>query len=123
MAETTLDGDERRLEVRLNERVRVSVEVTAAALGEPDGAEVVECEALDFSANGIQVQLNQALLVGSILPLYVEAEDGQRFTLIAEVRWVKNVAEGIYQIGFLLFESEETSIIEWKQFLVRILGN
>ena len=120
MSEAPQDCDERRLDFRLNRDARLYVEVVSSLPGEQEGAEVVPCEVLDLSASGVQVAMAQPLVVGSILPLYVEVDDSERYCLTGEVRWVKpGDRADWFVIGFQLYESEQTSIIEWKRFIAR----
>ncbi len=120
MSESPQDRDERRLDFRLNRDAQVYVEVVSSLPGEQEGAEVVPCDVLDLSASGIQVGMAQPLVVGSILPLYVEVDETERYCLTGEVRWVKpGDRPDRFVIGFQLYESEQTSIIEWKRFIAR----
>jgi hypothetical protein len=123
MSADDLSIDERRLETRIDRHDKVFVEVVSAPPGELEQSQVMACKTLDVSANGVQVEVSQPLVVGSILPLCVEsAQGGERFYLSAEVRWVRpGSGAGLYQIGFLLYESEQTSIAEWKYTVAGLL--
>lgn len=114
--------DERRLETRLGIGVRVLVETESAAPGESGPGELRYGQARDISANGLQLVLDRPLVVGSILAIWVEASEEQRFQLTGEVRWVRQF-EGTerYLVGFQLLESDDTSILEWKEFLAGLL--
>ena len=113
--------DERRLESRLNRPARVWLETVSPVPGEDEYIEVLECTTVEMSANGMQLETVQPLLVDSILPIYVETMDGKQYCLTGEVRWVRPVAGGRYLLGFHLYESEQTSILEWKQYIASLL--
>lgn len=114
--------DERRMEARLNRPARVWLETLSPVPGEDGEAEILECTTVDMSANGMQLETSQPLLVDSILPIYVETYDGTQYCLTGEVRWVRPVEqEGRYLLGFHLYESEQTSILEWKQYIASLL--
>lgn len=108
------DASERREEVRLNLGAEIYLEKVAA---EPDSAQVAEilrCEALDVSANGLQVMVDSPLSVGAIHTLIVEIYRSEAsFKLIAEVKWVKRQSDG-YHIGLVLFDSDGSAIVDWK---------
>lgn len=114
--------DNRRSEFRLPDSAIVFVEVRAAS---PDGsqpAEIVACDGIDLSANGLQVQLDRALAVGSILRLGARpGADAPAMHVVGEVRWVRPWQAG-WSIGFALFDSEGTDIVAWKQFVAARLG-
>ena len=52
--------------------------------GEPP--EIIQCETLDLSVNGIQANTPVALPVGAILPIIVQYED-KRFRLDDRIKW------------------------------------
>lgn len=114
--------DERRLEARLNRPARVWLETVSPVPGEDETAEVLECMTVDMSTNGMQLETDQPLLIDSILPIYVETMDGKQYCLTGEVRWVRPASPaGRYLLGFHLYESEQTSILEWKQYIASLL--
>lgn len=109
--------DNRRSEFRLPDNAIVLVEVRAAS---PDGsapAEIIACDGIDLSANGLQVRLDRPLAVGSILRLGTRlAGDSAGMQVVGEVRWVRP-HDGGWTVGFALFDSDGTDIVAWKQLI------
>lgn len=116
------DTSERRVEVRLALGAEIYLEKVAAEPGSGEPTEVLRCEALDVSANGLQVLLDSPLMVGAIHTLIVEIYRSEAsFKLIAEVKWQKRCAEG-YHVGLVLFESEGSAIVDWKLAIASYLN-
>jgi hypothetical protein len=108
-------NNERRTETRLDRNATVFIETMAADGLHPP--EVIICNSLDISANGVQVQMDKPVPVGSILRLCAEfAADVEPMYLVGEVKWVSQQQEQ-YFIGFALFEADDTHIMEWKQLI------
>lgn len=125
-------GPNQRAEVRLPHHETLYVELMAAGLGMASGAEgslvsasVSVSETIDVSANGLQVKLRQVLQPGTIHQLAVIREStGERFRLMGEVKWQRRLPGSAgYLTGLSLFESEETSIAEWKLAVAAMLAS
>lgn len=116
------DLDERREEARLNLGAEIFIEVEAHEPGSDKPEKVLACDAVDMSANGLQVLLDEELVEGAIHTLIVELDSAKEaFTLTAEVRWVRPHSEG-YLIGLSLYESDGTEIIDWKLMVAKYLN-
>lgn len=116
------DLDERREEARLGLGAEIYIEVEAQEPGSSESGKVLRCEAIDLSANGMQVLVDEALTSGAIHTMIVELDSGKgAFKLSSEVRWVKAHSEG-YLIGLSLYESDGTEIIDWKLMVARYLN-
>jgi len=114
--------DERREEARLNMGAEIYIETVSQEPGEENPSVVLKCESVDLSANGLQVLVYEALVVGAIHTLLIEFDAHEKpFKLIAEVRWVKPHAQG-YLIGLSLYDSEGTEIIDWKFMMAKSLN-
>ena len=120
-----IKDDDRREESRLNRSAMLYVETVSAMPDSQEGPVVVACKTLDFSANGLQVQMDQALTAGAIHQMTLELPNSsQRFDLTGEVRWVRLSAEGSgYVAGIMLFNSEGTEIIDWKLAIANWLND
>ncbi len=115
-------GKERRSELRLNENATVFIEVCSADYDQSSPANVIICNSLDISANGIQVQMDQEVAVGSILRICAELDsDDDTLYLVGEVKWVK-FHEDQYHIGFELYDAENTDISGWKSIIASRLN-
>lgn len=122
MKTTTLASDlaiEHRQEYRLNTELTVFIELKAATTQQP--AIIVICNSLDISANGLRVIADQHIESGSILRCCVKNHDHtQQFILITEIKWSQpweNPNE--FLLGLSLFESEDTDIQAWKEFIAQ----
>ena len=114
--------DERREEARLNMGAEIYIETVSSEPGEASPSVVLKCEGVDLSANGLQVLVYEALVVGAIHTLLIEFESQEKpYKLIAEVRWVKPHAQG-YLTGLSLYNSEGTEIIDWKFMMAKNLN-
>ena len=114
--------DEQRQEHRLNTPLTVFIELAAATHTTP--ATIVISQSLDISTNGLRVITDHNLPTGSILSSCIQSQDStQRFILITEVKWVtpwQNTGE--YLVGLALFESENSDIQAWKEFIAQQYG-
>lgn len=109
------DSMERRSEVRLNQNATIYVEVSSASYDNSLPANVSICTSIDISANGIQVEMDEAVAVGSILRICAEFSNGEdALFLVGESKWVRK-EDNHYKIGFELYDAENTDISSWKQ--------
>tara|TARA_R110002072_G_scaffold13418_2_gene56130 strand:- start:19823 stop:20179 length:357 start_codon:yes stop_codon:yes gene_type:complete len=112
---------EHRIETRLELEETVFIEVLSAAA--ESAANVVMCSSLDLSANGIQVVVDEDIALGSILRLCIDMPEQEPIFLVGEVKWKRaDTASGGICLGFLLFESDDSDIAEWKQWVADRLG-
>ena len=120
-----IQDDERREESRLSRSAMLYVETVSAAPGSGEGAIVIACTTLDFSANGLQVKMDTALTAGAIHQMTLELPgSSDQFELTGEVRWVRVPSDGIgYVAGIMLFDSEGTEIIDWKLAIANWLND
>ena len=112
-----LHADERRNEVRLQQTATVFVEVCSASFEQDVPADVIICSSVDISSNGILIEMDRPVAVGSILRL--GADFGDRETtlyLVGEAKWLKE-EQGNYMIGFELYDAEGTDIVSWKELI------
>lgn len=115
------DKDNKRSETRLDEKVTIFVEVCSASLDNTLPADVIICNSLDISANGIQVQMDEKVPIGSILRLFAELPNSEKaLHLIGEVKWIIE-EEDQFNIGFELYDAENTDIIGWKSVIAAML--
>ncbi len=119
-----LPQDNQRTEERLSSLGRLYVEIEAAVPQEGSQARVIACELMDFSTNGVRVRLPEKIPQGAILPVLLDFPGHERrYTLMAEVRWVRLDDENDQHIaGFMLFESDGTAIVDWKETVARWLA-
>jgi hypothetical protein len=112
---------EHRIETRLELEETVFIEVLSASAD--SDTNVVMCSSLDLSANGIQVVVDQDIALGSILRLCIDMPDEEPIFLVGEIMWKRaDTATGGICLGFLLFESDDSDIAEWKQWVANRLA-
>ncbi|PID42102.1 MAG: hypothetical protein CSB48_11915 [Proteobacteria bacterium] len=118
-------SDDKRLETRLTALVRVCI---LLASNEPENDlsdKVVECEALDLSANGIRVMSPVELPTGALLQTVAEI-DSQRFELMVETKWSRPMPEAgkqAWSAGLLLVDSEDSDSLCWKEAIIEWLAD
>jgi len=108
--------DEQRQEYRLQIQLTVFLEVGNE---QDQESTIVVSHSLDISANGLRIITERELTPGSILRSCIQNRDATRqFTLITEVKWSQPWQNpGEFLVGLALFESEDSNIVEWKEFI------
>lgn len=108
-----------RQEYRLATQQTVFLEVGHCDEANITQTDIVISNSLDISANGLQINIDRKLPVGSIHQTCVQLDEPDcRLQLITEVKWCKPAEEeGDYLIGLSLFESEGTDIKRWKEVI------
>ncbi len=73
---------------------------------------------LDVSASGLRIELNQPIMVDSVLDVWITLKDDpKKYFLTGNVRWVHEMEVGGYfQIGVVLRERSDTitDFANWK---------
>jgi len=116
------DVDERREEARLNIGAEIFLEKSSPEPGEQVAPEVVRCEAVDISANGLQVVVDCELTAGAIHTIIVDIyRNDDVYRLSAEIRWIEPHKNG-YLVGLSFFDSACTGIIDWKLMMAKNLN-
>lgn len=116
------DDDERRREARVYRSGEIYIEVVSPEPHETIAPEIVRCEVLDLSATGAQLLAETDLTVGAIHTLVIDLDDQtENYRLAGEVRWCRESPDG-FLVGLLFFDSEQTSITDWKNLLDKCLN-
>ncbi len=114
-------SNERRSETRINEKTTVFVEACSASFDNSSPAEIILCNSLDMSANGILVQMDQSVEIGTILRICAEfGEEREPLYLVGEAKWVQP-QDNYYNVGFELYDAENTDIVSWKRVIASML--
>lgn len=123
--DSLISNEERREETRLNRSAVLYVETVSSTPDSTDGPVVIACKTIDFSANGLQVEMDTELTSGAIHQMALDLPNSkERFQLTGEVRWVKLLPSGdMYVAGIMLFDSEGTEIIDWKLAIANWLSD
>ena len=108
--------EDQRQEYRLETQLSIFLEVGNE---ENHEASIVVSRSLDISANGLRIITDRELPLGSILRSCIQNQDASKqFTLITEVKWQQPwKTPGEFLVGLALFESEDSNILEWKEFI------
>ncbi len=115
-------SQENRIETRIELEETVFIEVLTSS--SDASSNVVMCSSLDFSANGIQVVVDEDIALNSILRLCIDMPEKEAIFLVGEVMWKRaDTATGGIRLGFQLFESDDSDIAEWKQMIADMLND
>jgi len=115
------DSSDKRSEMRVSEETTFYVEIYSQENDDSSETRVIICNSLDISANGIQLQMDAEVPTGSILRVCADMKPGEKeLYLVGEVRWVEK-EEDHYNIGFALYDAENTDISGWKNLIADIL--
>lgn len=119
---TTSQDPNHRVETRLDLEETIFIEVIAS--DNNSAGSILMCNSLDLSANGLQVIVDEDISMGTILRLCIDLKDADPIFLVGEVKWKRpDEPTGGYRIGFLLFESDDTDILRWKELVAHLLGS
>ena len=111
-----INDGEKRQELRLNAQETLFVEVDS---GDQDSTQIIISNSVDISANGMQVVIDRALLVGSIHRLCLQlGVPEQRLYLTAMIIWSRALGddEG-FAVGMQVLESQGTDVLQWKEWI------
>jgi len=113
-----MNTEDQRQEYRLETQLTVFLELGDEANNE---TAIVISRSLDISANGLRIITDRELIPGSILRSCVQTQEiDKRFMLITEVKWLQPWQNsGEFLVGLALFESENSNIQEWKEFIAQ----
>jgi hypothetical protein len=115
----TSQDHEGRLDTRLELEATIFVEILAS--DNNNAGNVLMCNSLDLSANGLQVVVVDEMPAGSIFRLCIDLKDAEPIFLVAEVKWQRPDPEAeAFRIGFSLFESDDTDIQRWKDLVAEM---
>ncbi|MBR9911265.1 MAG: PilZ domain-containing protein [Gammaproteobacteria bacterium] len=106
----------RRQDYRLNSRETVLLELVSANYDGSSPPELLICNSVDISANGLQISVNQPLERGLILNIAVQLEQMAPITLVTEVKWqFPQQGSDQWMTGLSLLDSDGSGLVAWKQ--------
>lgn len=118
-----MSENKKRSETRLDEQVTIFVEICSESIDKSSPENIIICNSMDISANGIQVQMDEKVAIGSVLRLLADVPyKDKALHLIGEVKWIVEKNDQ-YNIGFELYDAENTDIIGWKSLIANMLDN
>ena len=113
-----MTSQEHRIETRVDLQATIFIELLA---GDGEG-EVILCNSLDLSANGLQVVLDDEIEKGSICRLCIDLRDREPIFLVGEVMWQRpDDDHEATRLGFMLYESDDSDIQRWKELMADML--
>lgn len=116
-----MENVDRRSELRLPSKATIFVEVCSASDNDEPSPTVIMCSSLDISANGIQVQMDSEVAVGSILRLCADfGSSREPIYLVGEAKWVSS-SNDLFNIGFEILDAENSDISDWKHLIIEKL--
>jgi len=106
---------EQRTEARVDFNARFFVHVHESE-AEPDMVGLsLECEAIDFSAHGMQFSTNSVLSPGALVNVSIGiGEPFSMYLLRAQVRWLRP-KDDAYCMGVMLLAEDETDLEQWVE--------
>jgi len=116
----TSQEHEDRVDTRVEIEATIFIEILASDSN--NASNVLICNSLDLSANGLQVVVDDEMPAGSIFRLCIDLKDADPIFLVAGVKWQRPdpETEG-FRIGFSRFESNDTDIERWKALVSDML--
>ena len=110
MALTKANHDERRAEVRFDQKEELSMKIVFSSENPGLLGKTMDGSTVDVSASGLRIMLNQPIQIDSVLDVWVSLkEKNKKFFLTGNVRWCNETdVGGIYQIGLVLRERSDT---------------
>ena len=116
-------SDNRRSEHRVDEQASIFVEVCSASFDNSTPANIILCNSIDLSANGMQIQMDEPVAIGSILRIGVEFGNNRpALYLVGEAKWIKPDGNS-FNIGFEIYDAENTDVAGWKETIASLLEN
>lgn len=111
--------EEKRSQARQTRRTDAYLELAVDGKQGDYIQQVIACETVDLSPNGLKIYLSEPISQGLITDVLVEisGEEG-RFFLSTEVKWISpSTEDGWYLAGFEIFELENTDYKSWVTML------
>ena len=118
------DFVDQRLSPRVGKDLTIFVEVQAASRQDESTEDIVICQSLDLSNNGLQVALDRIIPEGRILRLCLDIKGKEPIFVVAEVVWRRQDADSQdYHVGFRLLESTGTDFTSWQQVISELVNS
>lgn len=116
-----MNDQNQRLWTRLTQTGSIFIEMLSEDISGTDPGKILLCSAVDISQYGLQVAVDEELVMGTILRLAVDL-GGSVVHLIGEVKWTRrdSAGKGAYRVGFKIIESDGTDIEQWKNLIVSL---
>lgn len=109
------DTRDERQSTRFESQYTIFIEKLASSADRTSPGNVILCNSLDLSAQGLQVVVDDVIEVDTILRLCLDIKNREPIFVVGEVKWQRpdTESDGV-RIGFSLFESDDTDIDAWK---------
>jgi hypothetical protein len=99
------------------------IELESPAMGETGSGKLARGKSLNVSRDGLQVELEEEILEGTLLQLGVELPNADDpLYLVGEVRWCRpgDSAEGPWLAGFQLMNANNSDIKHWRDLVAQL---
>ena len=108
-------SDNQRGENRVEQSFRFVAHVHESAAQPHLAGMSLQCEAIDFSAHGMQFSTHSELNPGSMVDLTIAiGEPVAQYLLRGEVRWTRQVGAS-YRMGVMIKPAEDTDYQQWTE--------
>jgi hypothetical protein len=109
----------RRGHARVDTTENISLKIVFSSENPALLGKMVNGAALDVSANGLRISLNQAVKLDSVLDIWItDKELNRKYFLTGNVRWcLESGKPGDFQIGLILRERSDTvtDLRSWRE--------
>lgn len=118
-----MSHQDNRQEYRLPSRETILIELTSSFENNQPTSEIVICNSVDISANGLQLAIDQPLETGLILNIAIQWKGIPKpINLVTEVKWMFQVEhDGQWMTGLELLESDDSNLQLWKSLIAERL--
>lgn len=100
----------------------IFVEVESAAYDGSSDGNIVICKSVNLSAEGLQVMVDTLIPARKVLRLCLDVRGEPPIFVVGEVMWQRQEADsGEYNVGFRLFDSEETDYQTWRKMVAELI--
>ena len=114
---------EQRKHFRLPSESVTFIELVSPRRGETDSGKLVRCKSMNVSRGGLQVLLEEKLIVGAILQIGIDLPNARNTLYLAgEVRWcLPNEDEPeTWKASFQILNAEHSDIEQWEKLVSQL---
>lgn len=111
----TENQHDNRKQRRFSSEDTIFIELEEHLLEQNSQSFIVICQVLDVSSLGLRVEIDRPVIEGSYLRICVKLADADvALVLMGEVKWVRQIDDQGWQVGFALIDSEDTDLEAWQ---------
>ena len=112
-----IEHEDRRKDSRKLLSEKILIQIVSTSKDQSLAGKTVPCTTRDVSANGMQIQLNQPVVEGCVLELWIASiGTKEKFYLTGNVMWSKaGETENSYLIGIQLQNDPASDLAAWQK--------